>query len=82
MEIRARYVLIGSFVLAFVLGMFGFVYWIKNIGGLGQRTSYQVRFEEPVSGLTIGSSVLFNAGWGRPPIRNHWRFAACDPGWR
>jgi len=60
MEIRARYVLIGSFVLAFALGMFGFVYWIKNTGGLGQRTTYQVRFEEPVSGLTIGSSVLFN----------------------
>lgn len=60
MEIRARYVLIGSFVLAFTLGMFGFVYWIKNTGGLGQRTTYQVRFEQPVSGLAIGSSVLFN----------------------
>ncbi len=60
MEIRARYVLIGSFVLAFALGVFGFVYWIKNAGGLGQRASYQVRFEQPVSGLTIGSSVLFN----------------------
>jgi phospholipid/cholesterol/gamma-HCH transport system substrate-binding protein len=60
MEIRARYMLIGSFVLAFALGMFGFVYWIKNTGGLGQRTSYQVRFEQPVAGLTVGSSVLFN----------------------
>ena len=60
MEIRARYVLIGSFVLAFALGIFSFVFWIKNTGGLGQRTSYQVRFEQPVSGLTIGSSVLFN----------------------
>jgi phospholipid/cholesterol/gamma-HCH transport system substrate-binding protein len=60
MEIRARYMLIGSFVLAFALGIFGFVYWIKNTGGLGQRTSYQVRFEQPVAGLTVGSSVLFN----------------------
>lgn len=60
MEIRARYVLIGSFVLAFALGVFGFVYWIKNAGGLGQRTSYQIRFEQPVAGLTTGSSVLFN----------------------
>ena len=60
MEIRARYMLIGSFVLAFALGMFGFVYWIKNTGGLGQKASYQIRFEQPVSGLTIGSSVLFN----------------------
>lgn len=60
MEIRARYVLIGSFVLAFTLGIFSFVYWIKNTGGLGQRTAYQVRFEQPVAGLTVGSSVLFN----------------------
>lgn len=60
MEIHARYTLIGSFVLAFALGMFGFVYWIENTGGLGQRAIYQVRFEQPVSGLTIGSSVLFN----------------------
>jgi len=47
-------------VLAFALGMFGFVYWIKNTGGLTQRASYQVRFEQPVAGLAIGSSVLFN----------------------
>ena len=60
MEIRARYVLIGAFVLAFALGMFGFVYWIENTGGLGQRATYQVRFEQPVAGLTVGSSVLFN----------------------
>ncbi len=60
MEIRARYMLIGGFVLAFALGMFGFVYWIKNTGGLTQRASYQIRFEQPVAGLTIGSSVLFN----------------------
>ena len=60
MEIRARYMLIGSFVLAFALGMFAFVYWIENTGGLGQRASYQIRFEQPVAGLTVGSSVLFN----------------------
>ena len=60
MEIRARYMLIGGFVLAFALGMFGFVYWIKNTGGLTQRASYQIRFEQPVAGLAIGSSVLFN----------------------
>ena len=60
MEIRARYMLIGAFVLAFAVGMFGFVYWIKNTGGLGQRASYQIQFEQPVSGLTVGSSVLFN----------------------
>jgi len=60
MEIRARYVLIGSFTLAVILGLFGFVYWIKHTGGLGARATYQIQFEQPVSGLTIGSSVLFN----------------------
>jgi len=60
MEIRARYVLIGTFTLAVVVGLFAFVYWIKNTGGIGARALYEVRFEQPVSGLTIGSSVLFN----------------------
>jgi len=60
MEIRARYVLIGAFTLAVVIGLFAFVYWIKNTGGLGARATYEIQFEQPVSGLTIGSSVLFN----------------------
>jgi phospholipid/cholesterol/gamma-HCH transport system substrate-binding protein len=60
MEIRARYMLIGGFVLAFILGLFAFVYWLQNVGGLGERATYQIRFEQPVAGLTIGSNVLFN----------------------
>lgn len=60
MEIRARYILIGSFTLAVILALFSFVYWIKNTGGLGQRALYQIQFEQPVAGLTVGSSVLFN----------------------
>ena len=39
MENSARYTLIGAFALACLLGAFGFVYWIKNVGGLGQRRS-------------------------------------------
>lgn len=60
MEVRARYILIGSFTLSVILGLFGFAYWIKNVGGIGQRAFYQIRFEEPVVGLTVGSNVLFN----------------------
>ncbi|HZP70732.1 MAG TPA: ABC-type transport auxiliary lipoprotein family protein [Pseudolabrys sp.] len=60
MENSARYTLIGAFALACLLGAFGFVYWIKNVGGLGQRAVYIVRFEQPVSGLTAGANVLFN----------------------
>jgi phospholipid/cholesterol/gamma-HCH transport system substrate-binding protein len=60
MEIRAPYALIGLFVLAAVGAVFGFVYWLHNAGGLGARTTYQVRFENTVSGLLPGAAVLFN----------------------
>jgi len=59
MEIRARYILIGSFTLAVLLGAFSFIYWLQNTVGLGQVT-YRVRFDQPVSGLAAGSGVLFN----------------------
>src|ERR1035441_951577 len=48
METRARYILIGSFALAVLLG------------GFGQRAFSDFRFEQPVSGLTAGAGVLFN----------------------
>jgi phospholipid/cholesterol/gamma-HCH transport system substrate-binding protein len=60
METSARYTLVGVFTLACCLGAFAFVYWIKNIGGLGDRAVYNIRFEQPVSGLTEGANVLFN----------------------
>ena len=60
METRAPYALIGFFVLAVVGGVFGFVYWLHNTGGLGERTVYRVRFENTVSGLLTGAPVLFN----------------------
>jgi len=60
MENTARYTLIGIFTLACVFASFAFVYWIKNVGGFGERAIYTIRFEQPVSGLTEGASVLFN----------------------
>jgi phospholipid/cholesterol/gamma-HCH transport system substrate-binding protein len=60
MEIRARYLLIGLFVLAVIAGGFGFVFWLNTTGGLGPRTTYRVAFDAPVSGLLNGSAVLFN----------------------
>jgi phospholipid/cholesterol/gamma-HCH transport system substrate-binding protein len=59
MEIRARYILIGSFTLAVLLAAFTFIYWLENAVGIGQVT-YRVRFNEPVSGLGAGAGVLFN----------------------
>src|SRR5680860_556793 len=60
METRARYALIGLFMLAVILASFGFVYWLENKGGFGERETYRVQFESSVSGLLIGSAVLFN----------------------
>ncbi|MCK9918417.1 ABC-type transport auxiliary lipoprotein family protein [Microbacteriaceae bacterium K1510] len=60
MENTARYTLIGVFTLACLFGAFAFIYWIKNVGGFGERSIYTIRFEQPVSGLTEGASVLFN----------------------
>jgi len=60
METRAPYALIGAFVLVVIAAVFGFVYWLNNAGGLGQRSVYHVRFETSVSGLLTGAAVLFN----------------------
>jgi phospholipid/cholesterol/gamma-HCH transport system substrate-binding protein len=60
METRARYALIGLFMLAVILASFAFVYWLENKGGFGEREAYQIRFQGSVSGLLIGSAVLFN----------------------
>jgi phospholipid/cholesterol/gamma-HCH transport system substrate-binding protein len=60
METRANYVLIGLFTLAVIAGGFGFVYWFHRGGGVGERTSYQVVFDGPVSGVRVGAGVAFN----------------------
>ncbi|MFZ1109542.1 MAG: ABC-type transport auxiliary lipoprotein family protein [Rhodomicrobium sp.] len=60
MEIKARYVLIGLFTLAVIVAGFAFVYWLDTQGGIGKRTTYEVRFQHTVSGLLKGSAVLFN----------------------
>ena len=60
METRARYALIGLFMFAVILASFGFVYWLENKGGFGERKTYLIQFESSVSGLLVGSAVLFN----------------------
>jgi phospholipid/cholesterol/gamma-HCH transport system substrate-binding protein len=60
METRAPFVVAGAFVLATVIAVFGFVYWLQNTGGIGPRTSYRVQFEGSVPGLLVGAAVLFN----------------------
>ncbi|MGH6826032.1 ABC-type transport auxiliary lipoprotein family protein [Methyloceanibacter sp.] len=60
METRARYALIGAFMLAVIAAGFAFVYWLENKGGFGERAYYRLRFDSSVSGLQEGSAVLFN----------------------
>lgn len=60
METRANYALIGLFTLAVVAAAFGFVYWFSG-GDRGQaRQQVRIVFSGSVSGLSRGSSVLFN----------------------
>ena len=60
METRARSLLVGAFTLAVIAAGFIFVYWLNASGGLGERDYYRVRYENTVSGLLVGSAVLFN----------------------
>ncbi|MEH2627041.1 phospholipid/cholesterol/gamma-HCH transport system substrate-binding protein [Bradyrhizobium sp. AZCC 1719] len=60
METRAPFVIVGAFVLAAILAVFGFVYWLQNTGGLGPRSSYRAQFDGSVPGLLVGAAVLFN----------------------
>jgi phospholipid/cholesterol/gamma-HCH transport system substrate-binding protein len=60
METRAPTIVVGAFVLAGIVAVFGFVYWLKNAGGIGKRESYEIVFNGPVPGLLVGAAVLFN----------------------
>ena len=60
METRARYALIGLFMLAVIAASFAFVYWLENTGGFLDRASYRIQFSSPVPGLLVGSAVNFN----------------------
>ena len=60
METRANHVVIGSFVLVVVIGLFGFVLWLAKIE-IDQEFAYsRVTFVEAVSGLSLGGDVRYN----------------------
>jgi phospholipid/cholesterol/gamma-HCH transport system substrate-binding protein len=60
METRAPFIIVGAFVLAAIVAVFGFVYWLHNTAGTGARTVHHVQFDGSVSGLLVGAAVLFN----------------------
>ena len=49
METRARYILMGLFVLLMTVGGFGFVYWLHNTSSVGEKAVYRVIFQGSVS---------------------------------
>jgi phospholipid/cholesterol/gamma-HCH transport system substrate-binding protein len=59
-ETQARYLWVGAFALAVIAAGFAFVYWLYTGGGFRDRAVYEIRFDNPVSGLLTGSAVLFN----------------------
>ena len=56
METRARYILMGLFVLLITVGGFGFVYWLHNTSSIGEKAVYRVIFQGSVSRLRTGSA--------------------------
>lgn len=59
MESRASHALVGLFTLAILAALFGFAYWFSSGGG-DSKTNVRLVFNDKVSGLGRGSSVLFN----------------------
>lgn len=60
METKANYVLVGVFTLLVCMLAFGFVYWIARYGESSNTVPLEVRIPGSVTGLSVGSQVLFN----------------------
>ncbi len=60
METRANYALIGLFTIVVIAMGFAFVWWFAGRDSAGSREQVRIVFSGSVSGLSRGSSVLFN----------------------
>jgi phospholipid/cholesterol/gamma-HCH transport system substrate-binding protein len=59
METRARYVLVGAFMLTLVGAAIGFVIWLARTDFEEAPTPYVIYFRGSVTGLALGSSVRY-----------------------
>ena len=59
MESRANHILIGSFVLLGIIGIFAFVIWKAKIDFATQPNYYDIFFSGSVSGLPLGGDVRY-----------------------
>src|ERR1044071_9137323 len=60
METKANTALIGAFTLIVLAFAFVFVYWLARGAGEDTNAHLTVIFEDPVTGLSVGSQVVFN----------------------
>ena len=60
METKANYVLIGAFTIAVTLFLLLFALWAAKYSSDRDWNTYDVIFNEPVTGLSEGSSVQYN----------------------
>ncbi|GAA4853943.1 MlaD family protein [Luteimonas vadosa] len=60
METKANYVLIGAFTIVVSVFLLLFALWAAKYSSDKSWQEYQVIFNEPVTGLTEGSSVQYN----------------------
>ena len=59
METRASYILVGSFVLAILAGLFVFSVWVAKVQLEETRQPYYIYFSGSVTGLQEGSPVRY-----------------------
>ena len=59
METRANYIMVGSFVLLFALGLVAFVLWLAKFQFDVQFSRYDILYEGSVTGLRVGSPVRY-----------------------
>ena len=60
MEIKSNNVLIGTFTLIILFGVFLFVMWLSRLQVAQQYAEYEIVFDGSVSGLSVGGSVQYN----------------------
>ena len=60
METRASYVMVGSFVVICVIGLFIALLWVAGSQYRSEYSYYQTYFNGPVTGLDKGTTVRYN----------------------
>lgn len=60
METRANYIFIGAFMIAMLIGAFGFIYWLAATAESRSNVEVRILFPGNVTGLPVGGQVLFN----------------------